>query len=271
VEGALIRGQTLAALEEDEEMVKRLLALVTVAQLSGARAVVAAPDPANASAAQEDARAIEARKACVAGEVDRGIKLLADYLASTDDVTAIYNMGRCYQQNGLGDKALLQFREYLRKARELVPEDRQEVEGYIRELEADQARRDERDRAAGLRAVETGAPPSRSGAASLRRAAYLAGGVGLVALGAGVAFGLKVRSTNDTRANAATWREFQAHQDDGQTAQSLQWVAYGTAAAALAAGITCYVLGLQAPAERALLVAPWAAPAAGGGLVRGTF
>jgi hypothetical protein len=89
----------------------------------------------------EDPRSVEARKACVAGDVDKGIRILVDQLAATDDPTIIYNMGRCYEQNGVVDKARLQFQEYLRKARNLPADERQEVEGHIRALEAEQERR----------------------------------------------------------------------------------------------------------------------------------
>jgi len=94
--------------------------------------------PAARAGVDEDPRAIEARKACASGEVERGIKQLADYLATTDDVTAVYNMARCYEQNGMRDRALLQFREYLRKARDLSTADRADVEAHIQQLEAEQ-------------------------------------------------------------------------------------------------------------------------------------
>jgi hypothetical protein len=101
--------------------------------------------PAHAQSSDERMR--EVKRACAAGDVDRAIRMLADLYADTNDATAIYNQARCYQQNGQSDKASLRFREYLRKARDLSPHDRAEVEGFIREADADVAAK-ERARAA---------------------------------------------------------------------------------------------------------------------------
>jgi hypothetical protein len=45
------------------------------------------------------------------------------------------NIGRCQQNLGQPDKAISSFREYLRKAKNLAPGEREEIDGYIREME----------------------------------------------------------------------------------------------------------------------------------------
>jgi hypothetical protein len=45
------------------------------------------------------------------------------------------NIGRCYLNLAQPDKAISSFREYLRKARNLATGEREEIEGYIREME----------------------------------------------------------------------------------------------------------------------------------------
>ena len=49
--------------------------------------------------------------------------------------TYLRNIARCHQNLGNPDKAISSFREYLRKARDLTPEQRAEIEGYIAEME----------------------------------------------------------------------------------------------------------------------------------------
>jgi hypothetical protein len=103
------------------------------------------PTPAVAQAqqgaAQEDPRELEARTACAAGDVDKGIAILARMFAETSDYTWVYNQGRCYQQNGRTEQALNRFREYLRRGQNLSAEEKSEVEGFIRELEAEQQKK----------------------------------------------------------------------------------------------------------------------------------
>jgi hypothetical protein len=235
-------------------MVMRLACLVAPALvLAWAGPVWAQP--------KDDPRALEARKACAAGDVDRGIKLLADYLATTEDVTAVYNMGRCYQQNGLSPKAALQFREYLRKARDLSPADRREIEGQIKELEAEPA---DKTPAATV-ATPAPAPPSNDAGASLRTAGLAVAAVGLASTGAGFFFMARTRSLEDKVTQASTFN--QADNSAGLTARNLQYVTFGVGAAAIITGATLYYLGAAGRSER-VAVLPVLAPRAAGAVVR---
>ncbi len=56
-----------------------------------------------------------ARKACLSGDVAKGASILSELYVQTNDATYIYNQGRCFEQNGQYDEAILRFREYLRK------------------------------------------------------------------------------------------------------------------------------------------------------------
>jgi hypothetical protein len=98
-----------------------------------ALATVAGSAPARA---QEDPRPREAKAACAAGDVQRGIALLADLYAETNDMAWVFNQGRCYQQNGQLESAINRFREYLRRPARTTPEMRDEAEAFIVELEA---------------------------------------------------------------------------------------------------------------------------------------
>jgi hypothetical protein len=57
-----------------------------------------------------------AKKACLTGDANRGVSILADLFIDTDDPTYIFNQGRCFEQNNRYDDAINKFREYLRKA-----------------------------------------------------------------------------------------------------------------------------------------------------------
>jgi hypothetical protein len=49
--------------------------------------------------------------------------------------TYLRNIARCHQNLGNADRAISSFREYLRKAHDLTPDQRKEIEGYIAEME----------------------------------------------------------------------------------------------------------------------------------------
>jgi hypothetical protein len=79
-----------------------------------------------------------AKKACLTGDVEKGTAILADLYIQTGDPTFIYNQGRCFEQNGRNDQAILRFKEYLRKATRLSRAETDAVRKKIDELrEAD--------------------------------------------------------------------------------------------------------------------------------------
>jgi tetratricopeptide (TPR) repeat protein len=104
-----------------------IAAAVLVAFLAG----VSAP-----AAAAADNRELQAREAFAAGRFQDALDLFAKLYAETLHPTYQRNIGRCYQNLGDPDKAIISFREYLRQARNVRKSERDEVEGYIKEMEA---------------------------------------------------------------------------------------------------------------------------------------
>ena len=49
------------------------------------------------------------------GDSKKGVEILADLYLNTNDPNYIYNQGRCFEQNGENEKAILRFQEYQRK------------------------------------------------------------------------------------------------------------------------------------------------------------
>jgi len=79
---------------------------------------------------------LDARRAFAAGRCQEALDLYVDLYAQTLHPNYLRNIGRCYQNLGQADKAISSFREYLRKARGLARAEADEIQGYIREMEA---------------------------------------------------------------------------------------------------------------------------------------
>jgi hypothetical protein len=227
----------------------------------------------------EDPLAIQARAACAAGKVDEGIHLLTEYLRRTNDPTSTFNMARCYQLNGMPEPALLRFREYLRQAGDLPAEERREVDAYIRELEAHQRATAAATRPASppVAGVTTNPVATEGrGRPKLRTAGLVLGGMGALALGTGTVFGMRVRSANqdldaEERKSSPDAAYYKRRLDEGERAESRQFVFLGIGGAALAAGAVCYFFGLarRAPAELALV--PWSGPGVTGATLQARY
>ncbi len=82
-----------------------------------------------------------AKKACLLGDVEKGAEILADLYVETNDPTFIYNQGRCFEQNGKNEQAVLRFKEYERKAQGLSRADLDALRKKIETLEATSAQR----------------------------------------------------------------------------------------------------------------------------------
>jgi len=95
--------------------------------------VLAAP---LAHAAGKEAKERAARKACLSGNYVKGVDLLSDLLIDTNDVNYIFNQARCFEQNSRYTEAAGRFREYLRKASGLSPEDKADTEKHIADCQA---------------------------------------------------------------------------------------------------------------------------------------
>ncbi|HEY2903662.1 MAG TPA: tetratricopeptide repeat protein [Polyangia bacterium] len=251
--------------------------------VAGALAVAAVSTTAQAA---PDSREARARAACAAGNVEKGVALLAQIAAETGDVNALYNQARCYQQNGRTDEALERFKDYQRRALNLSPDEAAQVNTFIRDLQAEQAR----DAASASPPVAAPAPPSPAANSALppapgldaKRAgpslvapAILAG-VGVAALAAGIYFSLKVRSIESDLESPThiTLADYNDKVHSGQDAATYQWVGYGVAAAAAAGSALTYALGRR-PTGGAETARVGFAPAIGrdgvGGLVRFAF
>ncbi len=94
----------------------------------------------------DHASEMKAREAFAAGRFDQALDLFAKLYAETLHPVYLRNIGRCHQKMREPQKAIDAFKDYLAKSGKKVPADeRAEVEGYIKEMEA---LRDEQAKAA---------------------------------------------------------------------------------------------------------------------------
>jgi hypothetical protein len=121
-------------------LVAALLALSLIAVGVVPSTAVAAPktkaakEP-KAAKEQKDPREMEARQDFAAGDYKQALDIYTKLYAEKLHPTFLRNIGRCYQNLGEPERAISSFREYLRKAKELSPDERAEVDGYIKEME----------------------------------------------------------------------------------------------------------------------------------------
>jgi tetratricopeptide (TPR) repeat protein len=62
-----------------------------------------------------EAKKRAAKTACLSGDYAKGVALLAEVYVDTNNPIYLFNQGRCFQQNGRYEEAVLRFREYQRK------------------------------------------------------------------------------------------------------------------------------------------------------------
>jgi hypothetical protein len=256
----------------------RARALLAVAMLA---TTLIATSAWGQTAEEGDARVRRAQAACLGGDLQTGVRLLAELYAETQDPLWIFNQARCYQQNNAADLATSRFREFLRKTPDKSSELARQAEEHVRELER-AARMSPPPTAQG--SLETRAPTRETGPATRhggqRTAALVVAGVGAAAVATGLTFTLLVRKTQadvEDRAKGAVILQGGAVDDDfkrGARYETLQWVCYGVGVAALAAGAALYHFGGSEPepqASSAPRLVPFIAGDAGGALLHVGF
>jgi tetratricopeptide (TPR) repeat protein len=141
------QGHALAALP-----LAAAIAAAGGASLSAPAAAQPAPTAQAQPRPQYDEREMRAREAFAVGRYSDALDLFGKLYAETMHPTYLRNIGRCYQNLGEPDKAIASFREYLRQARGLTPEQRAQIDDYVKEMEELKRRRDQE------RAAPTGGP-----------------------------------------------------------------------------------------------------------------
>jgi hypothetical protein len=216
----------------------------------------------SAQAAGKESKERAARKACLSGNVDKGVAILSDLFVDSGDPNYIYNQARCYEQNHRWEDATSRFLEYLRKSPRLEEADKTEVQKHIADCQSylgkpspTQAPTAEPPKVI-MPAPASGPPPSyppsptpsiqqaQASPASLhgsglRTAGIVALAVGGAALITGVVLNIKVNSmSSDLEQNWVP--STNSSREDYKT---FGWIGFGVGSACVAGGALLYYLG----------------------------
>jgi hypothetical protein len=78
---------------------------------------------------------MKARESFAAGRFDEALEMFAKLYAETLNPIYLRNIGRCHQKLRDPQKAIDAFHDYLAKGKKISPDERAEIEGYIKEME----------------------------------------------------------------------------------------------------------------------------------------
>lgn len=232
-------------------------ALVLVVALAGA-ARAQPPTKAEAEKRFQAAEALYKR-----GEY---LAAAAEYQAAYDLsglAGLLYNVAQSYRLGGERAKAVVAYRAFLEKAPEhpLAAVARGHLEALEGELAAEQPAEEPPPaprRPPRSDVVAAPPPPAPARGRGLRVAGLVSGGVGLVALGAALHYGIVARKASDAISdNDEGWsRSLLDRYDEGESAERRMFVLTGVGAAALAAGGVLYYLGWRADRAEVVPVTP---------------
>ena len=79
---------------------------------------------------------MKARESFAAGRFDEALELFAKLYAETLNPIYLRNIGRCHQKLREPQKAIDAFHDYLAKGKKIGADERAEIDGYIKEMEA---------------------------------------------------------------------------------------------------------------------------------------
>ena len=210
----------------------------------------------------------------------------------------LYNIAQSHRQNNAPQRAIFFYRRYLEADPNV--KNRAEIEKRIKDMETQLNAQKEKEHAAATMtpapvpvmpsaapvapAAAEPSPPSTTDVQTaqpapsedthpgrgLRIGGLVAGGVGVAAVAAGIAFGLHATSLHDQAYPAPPRAYDYAKDQDSKSFRTLEWVSFAVGSAAVITGGVLYYLGVSA-SNAPVALAPLVAPGAGGAAVFGRF
>jgi tetratricopeptide (TPR) repeat protein len=251
----------------------RIISTLSIGLVLVCAAGSAFADKPSSKAATEKA----AKKACATGDFAKGVDLLADLYVESNDISWVYNQGRCYQQNNRWEQAISRFREYLRKAKDISDSERAETERQIAECELSMGKTSQvaPPPVAVTSPVPVSQPEARPQAAEpvtstvsskpepmpsesspgkgLRVGGIISAVVGVAAVGTGVGLALKANGLSTTDYS-------QSREDERTSLKTWSMVSYGVGAAAIVTGVVLYIVGWPSEQSSSVALLPAVAP-----------
>jgi tetratricopeptide (TPR) repeat protein len=133
--------------------------VLAVGLLLAAPVVAHAQRPEATEAKGEESLDSKAKRLFAAGHYSEAIEILAQLYAKTNNPIYLRNIGRCYQRLPDPDRAIASFEEYLLRGRNISRSEREEVRGFIRDLQEQKRRNAETAAPAESARPSTPAPP----------------------------------------------------------------------------------------------------------------
>ena len=131
-------------------------ALLALGLVAGGLLTLGAVAPA---AAADEPREVKARALFTQGQYAQALELFSTLYAESADPVYLRNLGRCHQMLRAPEPAIDAFRGYLRRARKLRAGEREEIDGYIAEMESLKKAQAEAAAAAEAKPLPPAAPP----------------------------------------------------------------------------------------------------------------
>jgi hypothetical protein len=238
-----------------------------------------------------------AKKACLVGDTTKGVEILADLFIEFNDLTYIYNQGRCFEQNRRYEDAIGRFREFLIKGQKLEADERVEAERHITACQSylGKARTNQPTIQASPKVVTVVPPikiPSRvpspeptigvisesklqsendNSGSGMRIAGLIVGGLGIAGVATGAVFNLKSERLANKLEEPENFSRSSDH--SRRDYKTVAWISYGVGAAFVFGGTLMYYLGWKQGQEvaPAVTVLPMAATNMIGTQVTGVF
>jgi tetratricopeptide (TPR) repeat protein len=249
----------------------RIISTLSIGLVMACLADPAFADKPLSRAAKEKA----AKKACATGDYAKGVDLLADLYVEANEISWVYNQGRCYQQNNRWEQAISRFREYLRKAKDISESDRAETERQIADCELSMGKTSAVApppvaATSHLPVIRPETPPldvpastvsskpepptsDPSHGKGLRAAGIISAAVGVAAVGTGVGLALKANGLSTTDYS-------RSREDERSSLKTWSMVGYGVGAAAIATGVVLYIVGWPSEQSSSVALLPVVAP-----------
>jgi tetratricopeptide (TPR) repeat protein len=262
--------------------------------------------PAAARAGSKENKERAAKTACLSGDYTKGVALLAElYVSSNNDITYLFNQGRCFEQNGKYEEAIVRFREYQLKNADAGNAPDESAEKHIATCQAVLDKQKPAAQAAAVpvpasAASVASAPsvePTESKASAveakpdarveiaeavapvtpgrgLRIAGVTAAAVGVAGIATGVILNLKANSlAKDLEAanGSSTTLYSRSTESSRSSYQTLGWVGYGAGAACLVGGAVLYLLGHSQGQDAQVAFVPAVGAAPVGAALQGAF
>jgi hypothetical protein len=243
----------------------------------------------------------EAKRACLAGEYAKGVSALADLYVKTNNPVYIFNQGRCFEQSGKYEEAIIRFREYQVKLQNARRRSDPQAEEHITTCQGLLDAQREKEKAlppvtppppvapvpssplpaTPAPAVEAPTAPTQIDVTQpatapanshLRIAGIAALAVGAVGITTGIILNVKANSLSKKIDDKLTYAsDVPSLQDKRDRYETWGWVGYGVGGACLVGGAVMTWLAYRQDGDSQVAFVPSVGPGLVGAAVQGAF